>query len=371
MKRPTMKRSFTPLPWIVLFAIILVLRVAFQSNQLVQHPSVNNDNIDSASNVNVLSAEANKRLVLASMPLCKISQVERFDFLSCSNALPTEFFTRGAENDLRIILHRVLVEKTKTSSNKIPLVLDLGCNTGFFSMYSAHVGARSICFEFQPKCLEIINAQIKMLGFEDKVSLMTFGLGNKDATALMDFSEKCSGHTTFEAKNIRDSLDDRETIKKKVSIFRLDNLIAPMISTWEDVDFFKLDTEGSEIEIMLGATHLFESGKIRYACIEVSPQWWRRKNPHLPDGGVAIGVDVLKAWQQKYAVFAMQDNYYNSKSVEKFKSEEEIKKECGTLCVGLTGLYRILDMELLIRDKVKAKSGMNLLFIRTDLVGLL
>jgi len=123
--------------------------------------------------------------------------------------------------------------------NRGGVVLDIGANIGCFSVYCASKGAQVYAVEPEPNNLEVLKKNIELNGMQDKIFVIDYGVSNFNGVAVIDNS---GGGST-----IKDNKPG-STIK----IISFDDLLAHF--SIEEVDVLKIDIEGSEKELILGAS---------------------------------------------------------------------------------------------------------------------
>ncbi len=120
--------------------------------------------------------------------------------------------------------------------------LDIGANVGNHSVYFAYILKARKVYSFEPVKLtaSICRENIRLNGLEDIITLFEYGLGKEDSKAKIIFdglSVNNLGGTTLE-----------ECETGAIEIKKLDNLKIP-----EKIDFMKIDVEGMEASVLLGA----------------------------------------------------------------------------------------------------------------------
>jgi FkbM family methyltransferase len=135
----------------------------------------------------------------------------------------------------------------ETSKQGVNLIIDVGSNIGISALYfgKKFPKAKIICFEPSPKAFEILCKNM-MANNKTYVTCHNFGLG-KTVSNLFLISNT-QGATTARVSYVNSGNHERVDIKK--------------LSTYinEEVGILKIDTEGSEIEIL---DDLIETKKLR------------------------------------------------------------------------------------------------------------
>ena len=122
------------------------------------------------------------------------------------------------------------------------VVIDGGSNLGEFSIFCARLGAKKV-YAFEPitSTYEILKKHIQINGLGDKIVPVNKALGDKNETVTINFSEAGDSSATICAT-------DKTSNAQSVEVVKLDDFI-----TQEKVGFIKLDVEGYEENVLLGA----------------------------------------------------------------------------------------------------------------------
>jgi FkbM family methyltransferase len=123
--------------------------------------------------------------------------------------------------------------------DKSGVAIDIGANIGAFSIYAAAIGAKKIyAIEPEPNNLEALKANISLNVLSDKIEVLDIGVSDFNGTALI--TNEGGGSSIFEGKGT------------EIDIVTLDNLFK--MHQIDYADFIKIDTEGSEVATILGAS---------------------------------------------------------------------------------------------------------------------
>ena len=145
--------------------------------------------------------------------------------------------------------------------------MDVGANLGFMSgIFSNLTGATGQVYSFEPspftyaKLLEVIqgNQYANVLPYN-------LGCGREERTMTL-FRPSSSGNAT-----LRPDAGIEQSVRQKdsVRIVNLDEFVGPKL---ERLDFFKIDTEGFEDEVLAGASGILQRFK-PVIYIELSSQY--------------------------------------------------------------------------------------------------
>jgi FkbM family methyltransferase len=134
---------------------------------------------------------------------------------------------------------------------------DVGANVGFFTVIAARLlgrKARIVCFEPLPENCRQIRHNAALNRFEN-ISIKTIALGKFDGEAAFWTSAeptwgKLAGTGTLPAKMNGEI---------KVPVRRLDSIVAE--DNLPPPDVIKIDVEGAEVDVVLGATGILERNR--------------------------------------------------------------------------------------------------------------
>lgn len=136
--------------------------------------------------------------------------------------------------------------------NQGGVVIDIGANIGTFSVYAASKGATVYAVEPEPHNLEVLKQNIELNNMNEKILTFDYGISDFDGEAVICNS---GGGSTIK--------DKKEGAKIKIITF--DNFIK--LNSIDAIDVLKVDIEGSEKELILGASK--ESmNKCKYITME-------------------------------------------------------------------------------------------------------
>ncbi|MBI2037822.1 MAG: FkbM family methyltransferase [Candidatus Magasanikbacteria bacterium] len=138
----------------------------------------------------------------------------------------------------------VLINQYNLSQDNIrdKVVIDGGSNLGEFAIFCARLGAAKV-YAFEPitSTFEILKKQIKLNNLEGKVIPVNKALGDKNEQVSINFSEAGDSSATICATT-------NATNSQLVEVIKLDDFVGE-----EKVGFIKLDVEGYEENVLLGA----------------------------------------------------------------------------------------------------------------------
>ena len=130
------------------------------------------------------------------------------------------------------------------------IVLDVGANVGVFSVFAASLGADKVyAFEPVPGTYDILCRHIKANGYDNVIVPIDAALGAAEGTSAAHFD--APGDPTATVAPMITARQQKEVEVTTVDAFVADNMV-------ERVDFIKIDSEGSEAEILKGAKSTIE-----------------------------------------------------------------------------------------------------------------
>jgi len=162
------------------------------------------------------------------------------------------------------------------------LVFDIGANIGIFSLYSAYYGAT--VHGFEPEQKNYLNYVLnKNINSFKNIIINKKAVGNKSGSTVLYLNESNAGtHTTVRNEIIYDdnsygiSVNKSEIREEVVEIIKLDDY--EKIN--ERIKLIKIDTEGNEIDVLLGMKNLMKINPPSLIMIEDRAGVERHKNKH-------------------------------------------------------------------------------------------
>jgi len=186
-------------------------------------------------------------------------------------------FRHPGEQAVTEVFHHVLAA-TKCDG----LVLDIGANTGFYSMISLSEGCENvITFDPQPSCVRHIKHAFVRNGFRKGVVIPYLVDDISGKPVKLDASLNCAGRWPVQQH-------EAKTVDP-------DNIIDVNTTTLSDalpgdlhISLAKVDTEGAEYSVLLSMIPFLERDLVQNVIFEMTPMWWA---PHhgLDDRDLVIG----------------------------------------------------------------------------------
>ena len=156
----------------------------------------------------------------------------------------------GEKNLLKVVLNNF----------KEPVIFDIGGNVGNYSNSIKTLSSDSILYSFEPhpKTYEILKKNAAKYGY----LAYNLACGNSDSKMLLyDYEEELEGseHATL-FKETFENLYHKKSISYEVDVITLDNFIQG--NNIDRINLLKIDTEGNEYNVLLGAKECLNNGKI-------------------------------------------------------------------------------------------------------------
>lgn len=139
------------------------------------------------------------------------------------------------------------------------VLVDVGANAGYFSLIWASLNSSNkvLAFEASPRNIPILNENIEMNGLMDRIAVHAQALGKEQGTLPFDLGpEEQTGWGGI-------TLDASET-SVEVPVERLDSLIDDNTI----IDVMKVDVEGADTWVIMGAEKLLEKKQIKVIYYE-------------------------------------------------------------------------------------------------------
>lgn len=166
--------------------------------------------------------------------------------------LENELFWKGLTNGWEKISMQLWIELSKKSS----VILDIGANTGVYSLVSKAINQKAEIFAFEPvkRVFHRLEENIQLNQFDIKT--FEFALSNNDGEAMIYDAPTEHVYSVAVNKNIAEIKNPIET---KIEIKKLSSFIKEQNIT--HIDLIKLDVETHEPEVLEGMEEYLQKYK--------------------------------------------------------------------------------------------------------------
>jgi FkbM family methyltransferase len=180
-------------------------------------------------------------------------------------------------------------EVKNTRFNLGGVVVDIGANIGSFSLYAAYHGATVYAIEPEPHNLEALKKNIKLNNKEDSVYVCPYAISDYKGTAVI--SDEGGGATIV----------DDGIFGAEVEVMPLDMFFD--LYHIKEVDVLKIDVEGAEPEIILGASKE-NMQKCKYITMEFDVRTGNRLGEMTQKLSETHHVRTMGSWERGGMVWA-------------------------------------------------------------------
>jgi FkbM family methyltransferase len=154
----------------------------------------------------------------------------------------------------------------KLIASKSGLIVDVGANIGWYTLLAAKKGAKQVhAFEPVPQIIELLEKSVKKNGFSEQI------VAHKSVV-----SDHIGKTTLFLNPHINRGLAStvRNTGNESVicDAVTLDSLFEDRV-----VDLLKLDVEGAEPNVLVGAKKMIEEKRLCHVLMEWNQESWKDK----------------------------------------------------------------------------------------------
>ena len=161
------------------------------------------------------------------------------------------------EEDVTKLLLMLLNEKSN--------FVDVGANVGWFTLLGAKKAKQVWAFEPEPANFSLLEKSVRKNGLEN-VTLFPFCVSDSDGVVQLSISESSNRTTHSIVRNV----GSRRIAVKSVA---LDSIFPASI-----IDVLKIDVEGAEPLVLLGAQRMIREKRIRNILMEWNPEVWRDRD---------------------------------------------------------------------------------------------
>lgn len=189
---------------------------------------------------------------------------------------------------VREIFDENVYEVNDTHVNRGGVVIDIGANIGSFSMLAASWGANVYAIEPEPHNLSALRFNIAYNKMEDKIVVCPYAISDYKGVAVID--DNGGGST------IKDNNPGSE-----VEVMSLNNFFS--LYHIDQVDILKIDVEGAETEIILGASKE-NLNKCKYITMEFDIRSGHRLGDMVQKLSETHHVRTMGSWERGGMIWA-------------------------------------------------------------------
>ena len=301
----------------------------------------------------------------------EISAHKKFTFKTThANELDEVFFQGGVESQIKHIFEETLSEKALAADSPSKLstattsslsVIDVGVNTGFFTLLAAAHGATVYGFELQRTCLSRVREHLaNNPRLSRSVYLFNLGLGQEADVVEDNAKDVCDGtwgHQGLEKVSSASSSGGggggggSTSGSSSSSTFTSSSIVLPdaVFQEWWDIALMKVDTEGAEAAILKRFLKYIERGQVRNVVVEVVPAWWPKRGVVSVEHGIQVFEQLQSMARETVLLHDMNP----------------FPQGARPRAQNIDGLptFEITDMRALLRQRAStASSGLNIWF---------
>ncbi len=146
------------------------------------------------------------------------------------------------------------------------VIVDIGSNVGSFIDSINRYGKNYFFYSIEPN-IELIKYQKKKYRTSKHINCYNLAISNKDGESSF-YVRTPSSHSSLKEEHV-DSEFNKDISIKKVKTLTLTTFVES--ENISKIDLLKIDTEGSEMDILEPTKDLMKSGLIKYIKIEATP----------------------------------------------------------------------------------------------------
>jgi FkbM family methyltransferase len=195
-------------------------------------------------------------------------------------------------------------------------ILDVGANVGEWSACLREISGNLLIptniHAFEP-CRETFALLSQRAGNWPNVTLINAACSRRAGSATMHVYGSGLG-----TNSLAEPIDDRESVSEEVQLTTID--LHCKINAIEGIDLLKIDAEGHDFDVIVGASEMLERGAIRILQFEYNHRWMGARNylrdafSFLSPKGYMIGkvsrshVEFYPHWRWELETYA-EGNY--------------------------------------------------------------
>lgn len=201
-----------------------------------------------------------------------------------------------------------LIDSFTNASSKF---VDVGANVGKWSEYFLSRNSTSQGLIFEPSTESVGRLRSNLELYKDRIAVRDMAVGETCGEAFF-----CQEHECGETSSLVTGISRGDAIQRTVKVTRLDDELSAC--GWLSVDFVKVDTEGYDLNVLLGASNYLARQAISVIQFEYNSCWaisgatLRRAVDYLESFGYqvyALRPDRLLPYNKRWGEFYWYTNF--------------------------------------------------------------
>lgn len=151
-----------------------------------------------------------------------------------------------------------------------PLLIDVGANTGQTIHMFKRLFDQPVIHAFEPNCSLVETRLTASFGQDDNVTLNAAGLGAEEGVLTLHQFEKdqMSSFLPMERGTRNPYADESLVASVEVPVWTLDQYVKK--HGLEKIDLLKIDTQGYDLQVLLGADEQLTAGNVGLVMLEIN-----------------------------------------------------------------------------------------------------
>jgi FkbM family methyltransferase len=157
-------------------------------------------------------------------------------------------------------------EVFKLCASTEQVILDVGANSGYFTLLGLASGCKTVTFEPLEHFVDIINLSTELNGFSDRMQIFNKVVSDSEKTKFNGWNALPLGESFSEksSKNHAEAARNSDVNMKETNSITLDSVFQG------DALYLKIDVEGHEPNVFKAATKLLEDSVVSYILFEMT-----------------------------------------------------------------------------------------------------
>mmetsp|Transcript_1601 Transcript_1601/g.5584 ORF Transcript_1601/g.5584 Transcript_1601/m.5584 type:complete len:1565 (-) Transcript_1601:1450-6144(-) len=240
-------------------------------------------------------------------------------------------------------------ELDRHAKHRGQVVLDVGANTGFFSLFSMKLGYKTYAIDVQPLCSQHAWTSALENHEHDLLEVHNVGLSSEGGHTAM-VVDQCKSSFNFNPKE-NHTEDSSGVETSMVPLQSLSSFVDQHVGL-APIRVVKMDTEGSEIDILRSGMDLFRTRRVHGLLVKLGVRHWDMLGTTLEEG-IAVLEELRILFTEVY-VFSDPD-------LPKGKLVHEVKPWNMPSHIR-NPVYTINSIGKLVRDRYEKSQDCNMYF---------